>query len=95
MEWRVSKPDKNGVVRTPGIETGKVEWWYSRPNLGYLEAGGIIVLKFMGGMSWSGRGETRYNATSFLVLRIKRIQDDPYYLFVCEEVVEFPVRKVK
>lgn len=97
MEWNITPPDKDGLIRTPGIECGKAEWWYSRPNFSHIEEGSIIVIKFHGGMFWASRGEQKYQGAKFMVFRVKevRITDNYPILYRCEEVVEFPLRKEK
>jgi hypothetical protein len=97
LTWNISLPDKDNIVRTPGIETGKVEWWYPT-NLSRVDVGSFIVLKFHGGMFWAARGEQRYSSTKFMLLQVTKITEDhPNYkkLFVCAEVLEFPLRREK
>jgi hypothetical protein len=100
FQWNITPPDKDNLVRTPGIETGKVEWWYSIPRYQtQLQVGSIIVLKFHGGMYWSARGEQSYSPAKFMVLRIQEIREQEGYsypkIYSCEEVVEFPLRREK
>jgi len=98
MEWNITPPDKDGIIKTPGIESGKAEWWYNSPlNLKFVKEGSIIVIKFHGGMFWSGRWEQKYSSTKFMVFRIKEVRSTDSYpvLYRCEEIIEFPLRKGK
>lgn len=96
MQWRVDPPKANGETWVHGLDLGRTPiWWDSSPKYvsfnGEREIGGFIVLKLPGATMWSARWETKYYGTTFQVLKITRIDDDGR--FVCEEIIQFPMRQ--
>lgn len=94
--WRVQPPKPNWETRVHGVELGKTPIWWSPKEpfrIEHLDNGDTIVLKIPGGSGWAARWETKYYPTYFQVLKI--IRKDVDGNFVCEPVVDFPLRDGK
>jgi len=97
--WRVAPPKIDGSTRVQGVDLGAQPiWWEPDPKLvpslspERLGNGNLIVLKIPGS-NYSNRGYVQYTGAYFQVLKVLRKDDQGN--FVCEPVIDFPVRNGK
>lgn len=87
------EPDKERVL-FHGIDWGygvgcELPLWYYNAE----SESGLVVVKMVGSMGWSSRGESSYTPAEFIVLRITEPREGMDGWVRVEQIIRFPIRK--
>lgn len=92
--WIKIEPDKSRV------EFSGIDWGYGvgneLPLWDYQEHLGLVVVKKVGASHWGGLAQpASYSPAEFMVLRILDEPPRPHGFVHVEQIIAFPVRRVK